>query len=285
MSEAMKNPYTLAHLALSAQPGETIEAAGVAGFAAVGIRICARRPGEPWASPLIGDASAIRAMKRTIADAGVRLSNVSAYQFYPEVTWDHIAPVIDTVAELGAPIIVANSFNPDEPRFVALLARYAEKAAAAGIRIAVEFLPYSRVRNLDQTLRVVAATGAPNAGVLLDALHLDRSHGTPDDIARVAPERIVFAQLCDAKKLAAPLSDEQLLQEARTARLPAGEGDLPLFDFLDALPSGIEIEYEVARADMSAASPVEKALAARRDADRFLERYEAHRTAAARVAQ
>ena len=62
---------------------------------------------------------------------------------------------------------------------------------------------------------------------------------------------IIFAQLCDARKWTGPRTDERLLHEARTARLPAGTGDLPLFDFLDALPPGTEIEYEVARADLA----------------------------------
>jgi len=269
---------TLAHLVLGTSAEETVDAAAAAGFGAVGIRICARRPGAPYsAKPLVGDPAAAKALRQRAADRGIRLSNVSAYQFYPDVTWEQVAPVIEATHALGAPTIVANGFDPDLARFSATFARYCEAASAAGIRVALEFLPYSGVRNLDAAMQVIARSGADNAGVLLDALHLERSGGTPRDIAGVPPEQIVFAQLCDAKRMAGPQSDEALLKEARTARLPAGEGELPLFDFLDALPARLEIEYEVARSDLADRTPMEKARAAAADALRFMERYEAHR--------
>jgi sugar phosphate isomerase/epimerase len=275
----MKN-LTLAHLCISSTPEQTIDAAASAGFGAVGLRICGRRPGDAFATPVIGQLATIQALRQRASDQGIRLSNVSAYQFYPDVTWEQVAPAIEATHALGIPVIVANGFDADEERFTALFARYCEGAAAAGIRVALEFLPYSGVRNLAAALRVVERSGAGNAGVLLDALHLDRSGSLPADIAAIDPVKIVFAQLCDAKKLAGQPTDEQLLQEARFARLPAGEGELPLYDFLDALPPGLEIEYEVARLDMADRSAKEKAHAARADAERFMTAYAAYKARA-----
>jgi len=273
-------PLTLAHLALATTPEATVEAAAAAGFAAAGVRICARRPGDPFpGEPLLGRIDAARALRRRAADLGIRVSNVSAYQFYPDVGCDDVAPAIDTASALGAPIVVANGFDPDLERFTALFARYCAAAHAAGIRVALEFLPYSAVRDLDTALRVVTRSGAANAGVLLDALHLDRSGATPAAIALVPPDRITFAQLCDARQWTGPRTDALLLNEARSARLPAGEGELPLFAFLDALPPGLEIEYEVARADMAQSSPLAKAKQAFADAQRFMAAYAAHRRA------
>ncbi len=271
-------PLTLAHLALSTTPEETIDAAAAAGFPAAGVRICARRPGDPFpGTPLLGRTDAAQALCRRAADLGIRISNVSAYQFYPDVGWDDVAPAIDVAHALGAPIVVANGFDTDLPRFTALLARYCAAAHAAGIRVALEFLPYSAVRDLDAALRVVLDCGAPNAGVLVDALHLDRSGAAPADLARISASRITFAQLCDARRWSGPRTDALLLTEARTARLPAGEGELPLFAFLDALPPDLEIEYEVARADLATASAHAKARQAHADAQRFMAAYEAHR--------
>ncbi|MDO9402538.1 MAG: TIM barrel protein [Polaromonas sp.] len=276
----MKN-LTLAHLTISSMPGATIDAAADAGFGAVGLRICGRRPGDPFAEPVIGNDKAIQGLKQRAADKGIRLSNVSAYQFYPEVTWNDIQPVVEATAGMGIPIIVANSFTPDEQQFVDLFARYCEAAAKANIRVALEFLPYSSVRNLEAALRVIERSGAKNAGLLLDALHLDRSGATAADIAAIDPSKIVFAQLCDAKKLAGKPTDDELLQEARFARLPAGTGELPLYDFMNALPAGLEVEYEVARIELADRSPIEKAEAAAQDAARFMKAYEASKIKAA----
>ncbi len=268
---------SLAHLTLSTTPAQTIDAAAAAGFTAVGLRICARRPTETFAAePILGHPATARALRRQAADRGIRLTNVSAYQFYPDVTWDQVAPVIDATAELGITTIVVNGFDPDRARFVPLFARYCAAAAQAGISIALEFLPYSGVRTMDDAMRVLDDSGARNAGLLLDALHMDRSGLAPDDIRRIAPDRIAFAQLCDAYRLQGQRSDAELLQEARTARLPAGEGELPLFDFLDALPHGLEVEYEVARSDLAQASALDKARAAFADASRFMATYADH---------
>ncbi|HWX47109.1 MAG TPA: TIM barrel protein [Roseomonas sp.] len=264
---------TLAHLTASATPAETIEAAAAAGFDAVGIRICGRRPGDAYAGEVLGSPEAVRHLRSRLESSGIPLSNVSAYQFYPEVTWDHLAPVVEIAAELGSEMIVANGFDPDLGRFADLLSRYAAAAAPLGIRIALEFMPYSEVRTVSEARDLVARCSAPNLGVLVDSLHLDRSGGTPADIAVLEPADIAFAQICDAKRLQAPASARQLMQEARTSRLPLGEGDLPLFAFMDALPPGVEIEYEVARSDLATSTALERALAAKLDADRFLASY------------
>lgn len=263
---------TLAHLTAGASPAETIEAAAGAGFDAVGIRVCPRRPGDSYAGTVLGDAAGTRRLRSVLHTAGIPLSNVSAYQFYPEVGWQDIAPVVELTAELGGEMIVANGFDPDLGRFADLLSRYAEAAAQGGIRVALEFMPYSAVRTVAEAKALVQRCAAPNLGVLVDALHLSRSGGTPADIALLRPEDIAFAQLCDARHLRAPLSNEELMQEARTSRLPLGEGELPLSDFMDALPPGLELEYEVARADLVHAPVLERARAAKADADRFLAR-------------
>lgn len=269
---------SLAPLTLNASPTETIDAAAAAGFRAAGVRICARRPGESFDGPeLLGQPATARALRRRAADAGVRLHNILGYQFFPEVSWDDLAPVIETTHELGVPFIVVNSFDSDGARFLARFTQYCDAARKADISIALEFMPFSGVRTLAAAMGMLRASGAPNAGVILDSLHLDRAGLLPRDIATVPPDKIAFAQLCDARRLSRPMSDAELLEEARWARLPAGEGELPLFDFLDALPSGLDIEYEAPRADLAQCSAHEKARAAFADARRFMQGYDEHR--------
>jgi sugar phosphate isomerase/epimerase len=270
----MMTRLTLAHLTASATPAETITAAAAAGFDAVGIRICGRRPGNAYAGAVLGDAAGVRHLRTLLAETGIPLSNVSAYQFYPEVTWDHLASVVDITAELGGGIIVANGFDPDLGRFSDLLAQYAEAAAPLGIRIALEFMPYSQIPTVAAALDMVRRCAAPNLGLLADSLHLDRSGGTAADLAVVPPSLISFAQVCDAMRLREPLPPDALMREARTSRLPLGDGELPLFAFMDALPPDTEIEYEVARADLADASALDRAQAGKRDMDRFLALYQ-----------
>jgi sugar phosphate isomerase/epimerase len=51
-------------------------------------------------------------------------------------------------------------------------------------------------------------------------------------------------QLCDASQHA-PVGDDATILEARTGRLPPGEGVLPLIDLLHALPAGAALGVEM----------------------------------------
>ena len=249
---------TLGYLTLDAPPADTIDAAAAAGWSSVGIRITGRRRADPYAQ-VIGNRAAIADLKKRAADQGLLLSNISAYHFYPDVSLDDLARVMDTVIDLGSKIVVANSYDPDEGAYVEKLRRYCEHGRAAGVRVAVEFMKYSAVRSIHDAKRVIERVGAPNLGYLIDPLHLARSGGTPADVRAADPARIVFVQLCDARLPRREPTTDELRHEARTGRLFPGDGELPLPEFIAALPPGTEIEYEVPRQDLAALTLAERA--------------------------
>lgn len=267
--------FTLSHLTVGEPPLAMIDAAADAGFRSAGLRIAARRRQESFPVEVIGRPGVIREIRQHAVARGVRIASVNAFQFYPDVGWELLSTLADTAVELAAPIVILNSFDPDQPRFVDHLARFCERLHPSGVRAAVEFLPYSSLRSLPQTMQVIAQSGAPNAGVLVDMLHLDRSGGSLAEVAALDPAHIVFAQLCDARRLSAPLPDTELMAQARSSRLELLEGDLPLVEFVDALPAGIELEYESIRADLAGEPGVVRAKAARNDCDRFAHAYAA----------
>lgn len=249
---------TLGYLTLDAAPADTIDAAAAAGFSSVGIRITGRRRSDPY-TQVIGNRAAIADLKKRAADQGVAISNISAFHFYPDVSVDDLKRVMDTILELGSTIVVANSYDPDEGAYVDKLARYCEFGRAGNVRVAVEFMKYSTVRSIHDAKRVIERAGAPNLGYLVDPLHLARSGGTPADVRAVDPARIVFVQLCDARMPRHEPTTDELRHEARTGRLYPGDGELPLREFLAALPAGTEIEYEVPRQDLGALTLAERA--------------------------
>lgn len=247
----MSGLRTLGYLTLDAPPADTIDAAAAAGFGSVGIRISGRWRDDPW-TPVIGKPAVIADLRRRAADQGVKLSTISSYFIYPHVASDDLARVMETAGELGAATVVTNGYDPDLGAYVEKLARYCELGRAAGVRVAIEFMKYSEVRNIHDACRVVERVGAPNLGVLVDPLHLARSGGTPADVRAADPTLIAFAQLCDAKAPRHEPTNDELRYEARTERLYPGDGALPLREFLAALPPGIEIEYEVPRQNLGA---------------------------------
>lgn len=239
---------TLGYLTLDAPPADTVTAAAEAGFKSVGIRITGRRLADPY-TKVVGNPAMVREIKKRVDDSGIRLSNVSAYHFYPDVTLEHLKPIVEITAELGSKIIVLNNYIADEGKFLDIFRPYAELADKHGIRLSIEFMKYSEAKSIEQAALLVEKSGLSNAGFLIDPLHLDRSGGTAEAIKKIDPKRIIFVQLCDAMKRRDNPGLPDLMKEARTARLVPGKGELPLHQFLDVLPKDVEIEYEVPRPD------------------------------------
>jgi sugar phosphate isomerase/epimerase len=261
--------YTLAHLTLMRPPQDMIEAAAGAGFSSVGIRICPRRPGDSYFVDLMGDLREAKRLRDLAARLGVSISNVSAYQIYPDVTIDQMLPAVEATAALGCQCIVVNNFDPDLDRFKGILDAYARAAARHGIRLALEFMPYSAIPSIQSARDVIGAVGASNVAVLVDALHLARSDGTAEEVRQMAPGSIAFAQVCDAPARPPSTDREALMLEARNSRLPLGQGELNLAAFMAALPAGTEVEYEVA--GLPGATPLDVARAAKRNLADFLQ--------------
>jgi sugar phosphate isomerase/epimerase len=125
--------------------------------------------------------------------------------------------------------------------------------AEAGVRTALEFVPYGGVRTLSDGIDVCAEVGWESCGLLLDSWHFFRSGEDWDLLRSLAPEQIALVHVNDAPP---PVGD--LAYESRFRRMPPGEGTFPLAAFLDALEGiGYEgvISLEVLSASLRARPP------------------------------
>jgi sugar phosphate isomerase/epimerase len=265
-------PYlTLGWLTLmTTQPPDVLTAAAEGGFNSVSIRITGRKKTDDFMH-IVGNKPVMLDMKRRLKDGNLRLSNTSTYHMSPDITLDDVMPAIEASAELGASIMVATCTDPDHVRWAGFIGPVCDAAAKHGLKVALEFVPFSQCKTVEDGFAIVKNSGAQNFGLLLDPLHLARSGGPPADIAKVDPARIVFVQLCDAAAKSPGL--ENLPNEARTGRFYPGDGALPLYDFLDALPPGIEIECEMPRIDYASLPPAEQAKRARAALQSYLGEY------------
>jgi hypothetical protein len=118
--------------------------------------------------------------------------------------------------------------------------------------------------------------------VLVDALHLSRSGGSPADLEILDPAWLSYCQICDARA-ARPTEVAELRNEARTGRLYPGQGTLPLTDLLDALPEGIPLGVEAPCAEYADRSPIERGKLCGGSTHRFLDEYRQHRAGVGRA--
>ncbi len=210
---------------LDVDPATAVSVAAAAGFPAVGI----------WHDPSTWVAQTTRDVAHRLADTGVMALDVEPIIFG---RGDHHGEaVIEIAAALDARFVLVASGPAPVAEVVDALARLCELTAVTtpGVTLVLEFLPIFSVGSLAAAVDAVRAIGAPNLGVLVDTLHLDRSGSTPADLAADL-ELFPYLQLADAPQLV-DSSPRALRDEALHGRLLPGDGVLPLAEVLAALPA------------------------------------------------
>jgi sugar phosphate isomerase/epimerase len=219
---------------LDAGAADTIEAARQAGFDACGLR--------PAGAEL--SDRGVAELARRIADSGLSLLDVEVVRLGAPGPDARPLRLLDVAAGLGARFVLAVSHYDDPGRSAAELARLAEAAAGYGLRIALEFMRFTAVPTLASALDVLERTGRADVGVLVDALHLQRSGGSPRDLREIPRGRLAYVQLCDAVA-EGPAGVPALAEEARHRRLLPGTGALPLRELLAELDPAVPVSVEV----------------------------------------
>ena len=249
---------SLAHFTvIDADPIGLIDAAVAGGFDAVGLRIVAPMPTDTLAFPVIGNAPLVRRIKSHMAATGVRILDVEAVWLMPHTDIAALVPAFDLAVELGAEYVLTVGHDPDAGRLAANFSKLCEACHERGLRVMLEFIPYSEVGTLAQAHHLLTQTAPANAGLLVDALHLSRSGGNPAELAAYKPALFSYMHLCDAP--AQPPPRESFRAEARGGRLYPGEGELWLSDFVAAFSVGTPVAIEAPAARHAGLSPLERA--------------------------
>ncbi len=190
-------------------------AAGCGGVSAWTLHVLAFDP-DPAA---FREAAASRGLSVDVVEAAVGWSS-GAGDAGPD------ADLTLEVAEgVGAQQVVAVCLDPvlaDAAAAVRGFADLCDRAAARGIRVALEFLPWTGVPGLADAWALVEAAGRSNGGILLDAWHWQRQPGgpCPDLLATLPPSAVHLLQLCDAR----PEPGDDAMAEAMAERLVPGDG-------------------------------------------------------------
>jgi sugar phosphate isomerase/epimerase len=111
------------------------------------------------------------------------------------------------------------------------LSRAAEVLAAAGVRIALEFVAYGVLRTLAEAIELCEAVGWERCGLLVDTWHVFRGNQPLSLLRSLDGEQIAIVHVNDG---AASTADDAV-DEGRFGRLPVGGGAFPLAEFAAAL--------------------------------------------------
>lgn len=237
-------------------PAEFVSVAARAGWDACGI----------WFDPNTWTDGVTSEVQARLRDEGLVPLDMEPLFVGPE--GDDGDRLIEAAAAIGARNVLVVSRGVERERFIERFAELCDLAAPAGIRCAIEFIPFFDIKTVGEAAAVVEASGRPNGAVLADNLHLARSGGTAADIAAHDPSLFPYAQLCDA----ADGQPESLYEEAVDGRMMMGDGTLPAVEFVTALPPNTPLSLEVRSKQLRDTYPdhVERARAVLRTTEAFL---------------
>ncbi len=245
-------------MALDFSPPEMVRLAAEAGCQEAGIRMIAVVRGGV-AYPLMDNPAMLRETQRAVAETGVGISDLEIAMLKPDTEIAAFLPFLDAGARVGAKHVVVAGYDPDEARLIANFAAFCDAAASFGLTGDLEFMPWSNVPDLASAIRIVHAAARPNGGVLLDALHFDRSNSRIDDIARIPSGAMNYWQLCDGPR-DKPTTIESLLHAARAERMFPGEGGIDLVSLVRAIPADLPITLEIPAVGLArSVGPLERA--------------------------
>lgn len=239
---------------LDVSPPDLVTIVGEVGFDSISPRVAAASPEEePW--PMTPGSPMLEETARRLDDTGVRVLAVEVIRIGPETTRADYEPTLEAGARLNARYLTVNGDDPEVERACETFAALVEVARDYKIRPLIEPIPYTRVSNLDDAVYIAERSGG--GGVLLDPLHFQRFGGQLDQLRTLDPELLAYAQLCDGpleppSGLPRPgelprgqsTDGTDLQLESRAMRMLPGDGELPLAEFLAALPVELPVSLE-----------------------------------------
>ena len=162
--------------------------------------------------------------------------------------WDLFRRRLDLLQAVGVgTLVVAVDYAPeateaDYARAVASLAEAGSLAAAAGVRLALEFQKSSKFcASLDTAIALVAQANSAAVGICLDLFHYYTGPSKFEDLGYLSPANLAWVQVCDLSGVPRELAGDG-------DRILPGEGDFqldPILDHLAAIGYGGHLSLEV----------------------------------------
>lgn len=233
--------------------GELVAAAAGAGFDAITIWPHA------WYRALKREGLSPVEMRRILDGHGVGVTDVeTASDWLPAATLaeaprtpvaaGHDRRSLFAIADaLGAETVIAAHLTGgpvDRERAIEGFGQLCDDAAAHGLRVALEAVPFTGVSTIVDAWAIVAGAGRGNGGIVFDSAHHARGGAGDRDLQAVPANRYLAIQLADGGAQA----PGDLLHEAMYDRLEPGAGELEIARVLALLarhgvraPTGPEV--------------------------------------------
>lgn len=245
----MAHTFSLAFLTVgNISPLEAVKIAASLGYKSVGLRLLPASTSEP-AYPLLSDKALLNDTIKALNDYNMAVGDVEIVRLQEETEVERFKPFIEIAHKLGAKHVLVAGDDVDRNRLIDNFGQFCRLAATANLTADLEFMPWTAVKSVGEAKEIVEKAAEKNGGILIDALHFDRSRSTLDEIANLPSSMIHYIQLCDGPSVYGN-SDEELIAVARGSRLMPGCGGIDLVSLVNVVPENIPISLEIANLDI-----------------------------------
>lgn len=258
------------------EPLAYIDASMKAGYDGVGIRTY-RAPGRTYNfNPIVGNKDLERDVKRALKDSDMEVYDLYSFYLQPEMDWDTVTPALEFGGEIGCKYVLVIGDDPDWNRMVDTMGRLVDIIEPLGMRAAFEAFARNAVADrpiltpMATCLKFIEDCKPKYVGMCLDPRQQYRDERSFESLKTVGLDRtlIPYVQLNDQAQHAGPSGSSGILP---------GDGFVPLYDYLDALPPDIDISVEAQMPDNVYTGAEWCKLSVER-IRRYLDRYAASRT-------
>ena len=238
------NKFVLAPTTLpTAAPLEYIDAAINAGYDAVGLRLH-KSPGLPF-HPVVGNARLIAEIKAMLRDAKMPVFDIFSCYLEPETKISNFTASLALGAELGGKYIMVMGNDPDYSRMRDNFGLFCDEAARFNLVPTIEFVPTRPLCTMAMAVRIINEAGRGTGTVCLDPLHFTRTGGSGAEIRSYGAKYFPYTQLNDGVPFPGEPNPSDFGKMRQGQRKMLGEGDVPLCEFLDALPANLPLSIEI----------------------------------------
>jgi len=229
-------------------PVPFVELAAALGCDFISLGLAPRCNPENYPAYSLKDPATQRETKAALRDNGIVLLVGEGIFVLPNRDVRDSAADLDILAELGACTVNVVGIDPDRKRCFDQFARLAEMAASRGMASRIEFVAGLPIGTLADGIEAIRHVGRPDIKLVVDMMHLGRSGGTAADVVNADPSLFGYIQICDCMNQVRDQVWEQTFE-----RMRPGDGELPLFDFLAALPRDLPVGIEIPQRSLAEA--------------------------------
>ncbi|HEM7808128.1 sugar phosphate isomerase/epimerase family protein [Burkholderia multivorans] len=193
----------------------------------------------------------VSGVKKILEDTGMKYFELEILMDWyldgePRVKSDRFRKrVIELGAELGMRNLKIGASPFDESpadfsRMTDAFAKLCEDVAKVGATVAIEFMPFSVIRNIGDALKIAEGANQPNGGLMVDHWHVARFGSPYSEVASIPARFIKGVELDD---VAAEIKGT-LLDDSTFNRQLCGEGAADCRAFVNALEqAGCDLPY------------------------------------------